>query len=58
MCGGEGCQKKDECYRFTATPSDYWQAFFAVSPVNDSGNCDKFLRDDYGRQKRFTKQDQ
>lgn len=58
MCGGEGCQKKDECYRFTATPSDYWQAFFTVSPVDDNGNCDQFWRDDYGRQTRVAKQDQ
>lgn len=32
MCKGEGCTLKENCYRFTATPSEYRQAFFISSP--------------------------
>ena len=33
MCRGENCTKSANCYRFTAKPSEYWQAYFVTSPV-------------------------
>lgn len=41
MCTGVGCNKKDTCYRFTATPSG-WQSYFCVSPIDQDGNCESY----------------
>ena len=27
MCMNEKCEKKDKCYRYTATPDEYWQPY-------------------------------
>lgn len=27
MCLNEECPLKETCYRFTATPSEYWQSY-------------------------------
>jgi len=32
MCNGEGCGIKATCYRFTATPSEFRQAYFVTPP--------------------------
>lgn len=44
MCSGEGCPKKEQCYRFTARP-DQRQSYFAKPPINDRGECSYFLPD-------------
>jgi hypothetical protein len=31
MCKGEGCHRKRECYRFTAKPNEFRQAYFHPS---------------------------
>lgn len=41
MCTGNGCSKKDTCYRFTATPG-HWQSYFCVPPIDKDGNCDMY----------------
>jgi hypothetical protein len=41
MCDGEGCKKRETCYRFTATP-DRRQAYFKHPPVKEDGKCAYF----------------
>lgn len=35
MCKDEECPKKNECYRYTAIPSEFMQVYFSVSPRKD-----------------------
>lgn len=45
MCRGQGCNLKEWCYRYKAIPDEFWQYFFADTPVNISGEvhiCDYF----------------
>ena len=44
MCEGTGCPSKDSCYRFTATPSEYRQAYFSEPPIKD-GKCEYYWED-------------
>lgn len=39
-CAGEGCSKKERCYRHTAEDSAYRQSYFVNAPVklNENGN--------------------
>ena len=41
MCKGTDCPQKENCYRFTATPSEYWQSYFIDPPIKD-GKCDLY----------------
>lgn len=52
MCEGVNCPINDKCYRFTATPSEYHQSYFASEPYitseTDEGvkvfeECDYFI---------------
>jgi hypothetical protein len=44
MCVGGGCSLKQDCYRYTATPSPYLQSYFAEIPYDAEGKkCDSFL---------------
>ena len=47
MCRGDGCPKKGTCYRFTATPDKYWQAYFCGIPFGDEkeGACMHYMPD-------------
>jgi len=38
MCHGDGCTKKDNCYRHIAIP-DYYQTYFVTAPIDNNGNC-------------------
>ena len=42
MCTGNGCSKKNTCYRFTAKPSQYMQSYFCEPPIDKDGNCDAY----------------
>jgi hypothetical protein len=42
MCTGDGCSKKNTCYRFTATPG-HRQSYFCEPPIDKDGNCDVYL---------------
>ena len=33
---------KMTCYRHKAPPSDYFQAYFSVTPVDKDGRCDYY----------------
>ncbi len=39
-CSGKGCERKEECFRFTANPSER-QTYFATPPLKE-GKCDFF----------------
>lgn len=41
MCLGEGCKKRKECYRFTASPSDV-QTYFLGVPHGPGEPCEYF----------------
>lgn len=38
MCFGEGCKKKETCYRFRATPNPYRQSYTKPNPET----CDMY----------------
>ena len=50
MCNaGKGllvCPRRNECYRYTATPSEYRQAFFTEAPfeTEQPERCDYFWK--------------
>ncbi len=41
MCHGTDCPNRDQCHRFTATPSAQRQSYFA--PTIKEGFCGSFL---------------
>jgi len=41
MCKGIGCEAKETCYRYKATPNELWQSYFLKSPIENSG-CDYY----------------
>lgn len=41
MCFGDGCNKKEKCWRFLAPETPHWQSYFVESP-NDGENCKQF----------------
>ena len=40
-CSGEGCKKKESCYRFTAPSSDL-QTMFVTPPLDKDGECEYY----------------
>ena len=42
MCHGEGCAKRDECYRHRAQPSSFRQAYF-IPTLGLDGTCHEFI---------------
>lgn len=40
MCSGVDCPYKEQCYRFTAKPSEY-QSYFLNPPINGD-KCDHY----------------
>ena len=45
MCKGKGCKTKNTCYRYTATPNDYLQSYFLISPIKNDG-CEYYIRNE------------
>jgi hypothetical protein len=41
MCPGTNCPHKETCYRYTATPSEYRQAYFMEAPIKEE-KCDMY----------------
>ncbi len=37
------CPVRDQCYRYTATPNEFRQAFFTEAPLEADGTCDHFM---------------
>lgn len=42
ICAGSECTKREECYRFKATPS-MWQTYSAEFRQDENGDCDYFI---------------
>lgn len=42
-CNGNGCPKRDTCYRYTAMPNKYRQSYF-VSEPNDGAVCNEYVK--------------
>jgi hypothetical protein len=45
-CKGTHCNRKEQCYRYTAKENEYRQAYFTIVPVNDVQDCDYFWKDE------------
>jgi len=43
MCNGIGCEMKEICYRYRATPNEFRQIYFTESP-NNGLECDYYLK--------------
>ena len=43
MCNGVGCEIKEICYRYKATPSEFMQSYFLKEP-NKGLNCDYYWK--------------
>lgn len=41
-CTGEGCPRKENCYRYTAQSYEYLQSYFTTPPLKEDGTCDRF----------------
>lgn len=39
MCDNSNCTFKEECYRFKAIPSRYYQAYFLGDVREEDGTC-------------------
>ena len=50
MCRGNDCPLKNECYRYTAYASPYWQSIFTEIHYKD-GKCKHFW-DNKGKRNR------
>lgn len=35
MCRDTECPQKEQCYRFNAIKSEFWQSYFVESPRNE-----------------------
>lgn len=42
ICAGTDCTKREECYRFKATPSMF-QTYSAEFRQDENGECDYFI---------------
>lgn len=43
MCKGNGCPKKVQCYRYSATVNHYRQSYFITVPIKEDKSCDHFI---------------
>ena len=41
-CKGDNCPHKEDCYRFTVSPSEFRQSWFLYSPIDENGKCDSY----------------
>jgi len=44
MCSGKGCELKETCYRFKATPNKNRQSFFGASPNSTPTECEYYWK--------------
>lgn len=45
MCNGNGCNKKDSCYRVKAAPSKYQSYSDFENHLDKDGSCKHFILD-------------
>lgn len=46
MCANQNCPKRNECYRYTATPSPTRQSYASFQPTLGSDRCEYFWPND------------
>lgn len=56
MCANENCPSKANCYRFTAQPNPWRQAYADFKPAPGSDRCDSYT--DNGHYPRPIKADE
>jgi hypothetical protein len=44
MCNGVGCEIKEICYRYKATPSEFMQSYFFTTPNKGLNYCDYYWK--------------
>lgn len=55
MCKGDGCPKREECYRHTAPQNQYRQSWFADSPLKSAEPFDcEWFTDNHRRREVTT----
>ena len=42
MCRDDACPSRQQCYRFTATPSQFLQSYGSFGRMPDAEKCDHF----------------
>jgi len=52
MCNDDECPKKEYCYRFTAEPNPYRQAYFMYSPKQMDG-CPEYVRNEEAEKRDY-----
>lgn len=52
MCTGEGCPRKETCYRFTAKPSELRQSYFMKAPIKEDNTCEYYWPNENDRTKK------
>lgn len=45
MCDNSKCPSRNQCYRFTATPSNFYQAYGAFEVKEGEEKCEYFWED-------------
>jgi hypothetical protein len=43
MCSNKECSHKEECYRFTATPNEFSQAYADFKEIEKGEGCEHFM---------------
>ena len=43
MCSDKECSRKEECYRFTATPNEFRQAYADFKEIENGKGCEYFI---------------
>ena len=43
MCPGDNCSEKVRCYRATAVPNEYRQAYFTHLPLSPDDSCNYYI---------------
>jgi hypothetical protein len=51
MCTGEGCPRKETCYRFTAEASEFRQSYFINAPIKEDNTCEYYWPNENDRTK-------
>lgn len=43
MCSNKECSRKEECYRFTAIPNEFRQAYADFEEIENGKGCGYFM---------------
>jgi hypothetical protein len=51
-CDGDGCPRKETCYRFTAEASELRQSYFMNAPIKEDNTCEYYWPNENDRTKK------